>query len=171
MYKKFLKKLSRLTLGFKKSKKTITSSTPINMTTNSNKTLSTIAAHRIEDLFNDFCIYIAKRYDANYDDAICDWNCVGATFRYFGSNIHIQLKVWEHSIGHNNLPDGIIVLSDFVTGSGHAQDKNEFVALCNFIFERGSRHGFKHFAAETPEVTFTPEVAVPNTLIPCMKFA
>ena len=115
MYKKFLKKLSRLTLGFKKSKKTITPSTPINMTTNSNKTLSTIAAHRIEDLFNDFCIYIAKRYDANYDDAICDWNCVGATFRYFGSNIHIQLKVWEHSIGHNNLPDGIIVLSDFVT--------------------------------------------------------
>lgn len=70
MYKKFLKKLSRLTLGFKKSKKTITPSTPINMTTNSNKTLSTIAAHRIEDLFNDFCIYIAKRYDANYDDEI-----------------------------------------------------------------------------------------------------
>lgn len=56
-----------------------------------------------------FCIYIAKRYEANYDDAICDWNCVGATFRYFGRNIHIQLKVWEHSNGHNNLPDNIIV--------------------------------------------------------------
>ena len=40
-----------------------------------------------------FCIYIAKLYEANYDDAICDWNCVGATFRYFGRNIHIQLKV------------------------------------------------------------------------------
>lgn len=46
-----------------------------------------------------------------------DWNCVGATFRYFGRNIHIQLKVWEHSLGHKNLPDDIIVLSDFVTGT------------------------------------------------------
>lgn len=51
---KFLKNLSRLALGFKKSKKTITPSTPINMTSNPNKTLSTIAAHRIEDLFDDF---------------------------------------------------------------------------------------------------------------------
>lgn len=168
---KFLKKLSRLTLGFKKSKKTITPSTPTNMTNNSNKTLSKIAAHRIEDLFDDFCIYIAKRYGADMNDAICDWNCVGATFRYFGRNIHIQLKVWEHSNGHNNLPDDIIVLSDLVTGSGHAQDKNEFVALCNFILERGAHHGFKHLAVETPEVTFTPEVAVPGTRIPCMKFA
>lgn len=53
-YMKFLKKLSRLTLGFKKSKKTITPSTPINMTSNPNKTLSKIAAHRIEDLVDDF---------------------------------------------------------------------------------------------------------------------
>ncbi len=35
-----------------------------------------------------FCIYVAQRYDASYDDAICDWNCIGATFRYFGRNIH-----------------------------------------------------------------------------------
>lgn len=128
-----------------------------------------------------FCIYIAKRYEANYDDAICDWKCVGATFRYFGRNIHIQLKVWEHSNGHNNLPNDIIVLSDFATGSGNAQDKNEFLALCNFIFEHGSRHGLvpirspyfvvKHLAVEPPIVTFTKEVTVPNTLIPCMKFA
>ncbi len=107
-------------------------------TSNTNKTISTIAAHRIEDLFDDFCIYIAKRYDASYDDAILDWNCVGATFRYFGSNIHIQLKVWKHSNGHNNLPDDIIVLSEFVTGSGLAQDKNEFVDFCNFTFKCGS---------------------------------
>ena len=33
-------------------------------TSNTNKTLSTIAAHRIEDLFDDFCIYVAKRYGA-----------------------------------------------------------------------------------------------------------
>ena len=39
---------------------------------NTNKILSTIVAHRIEDLFDDFCIYIAKRYGASYDDAICD---------------------------------------------------------------------------------------------------
>lgn len=140
-------------------------------TSDTNKTLSTIVAHRIEDLFDDFCIYITKRYGANINDAICDWNCVGATFRYFGRNIHIQLKVWEHSNGHNNLPDDIIVLSDFVTGSGNAQDKDESLDLCHFIFERGSNHGFKHFAVETPTVTFTQEVAVPNTLIPCMKFA
>lgn len=94
-------------------------------TSNTNKTISTIAAHRIEDLFDDFCIYIAKRYDASCDDAILDWNCVGATFRYFGRNIHIQLKVWEHSNGHNNLPDDIIIISDFVTGSGLAQDETE----------------------------------------------
>ena len=128
-----------------------------------------------------FSIYISMLYDASYDDTICDWNCVGATFRYFGRNIHIQFKVWEHSNGHNNLPDDIIILSDFVTGSGHAQDKNEFVDLCNFIFEHGSRYGLaplrspyfvvKHLALENPIVTFTKEVAVPNTLIPCMKFA
>ena len=121
-----------------------------------------------------FCIYIAKRYEANYDDAICDWNCVGATFRYFGRNIHIQLKVWEHSNNHNNLPDDIIIvsdLSDFVTGSGNAHDENELLALCNFIFERGSRNGFKYLAVETPPLTFTKEVAVPNTLIPCMKLS
>lgn len=141
------------------------------MTNITNKTLSTIVAHRIEDLFEDFCIYIAKRYDASYDDAICDLNCVGATFRYFGRNIHIQLKIWEHSNGHNNLPDDIIILSDFVTGSGNAQDKNEFLALCQFIFERSSHYGFKNLAVETPIVTFTKEVSVPNTLIPCMKFA
>ncbi len=140
-------------------------------TSNTNKTLSTIVAHHIEDLFDDFCIYIAKRYDANYYDAICDWNCIGATFRYFGFKIHIQLNLWEQSNGHKNLPNDIIVLSDFVTGSGHAQDKDEFLALCHFIFKRGSRHGFKHFAVETPEVTFTKEVSVPGTLIPCMKFA
>ena len=29
-------------------------------TSNTNKTLSTIAAHRIEDLFDDFYIYIGK---------------------------------------------------------------------------------------------------------------
>ena len=58
-----------------------------------------------------------------------------------------------------------------MTGSGYAQNKNEFLALCNFIFERGSRHGFKHLAVETPIVTLTKEVAVPNTIIPCMKFA
>lgn len=169
---KYLKKLSGLTFGFKKSKKPNNPSTPINMTNNPNiPTLSPIVAHRIEDLFDDFCIYIAKRYDAGYDDAICDWNCVGATFRYFGRDIHIQLKVWERSLGHNNLPDDIIILSDFVTGSGHAQDKEEFVALCNFIFKRGARHGFKHLAVETPEVTFIKEVSVPGTRIPCMKFA
>ena len=139
--------------------------------TNTNKTLSTIAAHRIEDLFDDFCIYIAKRYGASYDDAILDWNCVGATFRYFGRNIHIQLKVWEYSNGHNNLPDDIITVSDFVTGSGNAQDKNEFFALCQFIFELGSHYGFKYLAVKTPPVIFTKEVAVPNTLIPCMKLA
>ena len=141
------------------------------MTNITNKTLSAIVAHRIEDLFEDFCIYIAKRYDASYDDAISDWNCVGATFRHFGRNIHIQLKIWEHSNGHNNLPGDIIVLSDFVTGSGHAQDKNEFIALFNFIVESGTRNGFKHVAVETPIVTFTNEVTVPDTLIPCMKFA
>lgn len=141
------------------------------MTNNTNKTLSTIATHRIEDLFDDFCIYIAKRYDASYDDAICDWNCVGATFCYFGRDIHIQLKVWELPNGHNNIPDDITVLSDFVTGSGNAQDKNKFLAICNFIFESGTHHGFKHLAVEPPPVTFTQEVAVPNTLIPCMKFA
>lgn len=128
-----------------------------------------------------FYIYVAKRYGSHYDDAIRDWNCVGATFRYFGRNIHIQLKIWEHSNGHNNLPDDIIVLSDFVTGYGHAQDESEFLDLCNFIFERGSRNGLaplrspyfvvKHLAVEAPIVTFTKEVAVPNTLIPCMKFA
>lgn len=106
---------------------------------------------------------------------------VGATFRYFGRNIHIQLKVWDHSNGHNNLPDNIIVLSDFVTGSGLAHDETEFRTLCNFIFERGTRHGLapirspyfvvKHLAVETPIVTFSKEVAVPDTLIPCMKFA
>lgn len=169
---KFLKKISGLTLGFRKSKQTTNPSTPINMTGNTNiPTLSPIASHRIEDLFDDFCIYIAKRYDAGYDDAICDWNCVGATFRYFGRDIHIQLKVWKRSLGHNNLPDDIIVLSDFVTGSGHAQDKDEFVALCDFIFKRGARHGFKHLAVETPEVIFIKEVTVPSTHIPCMKFA
>ena len=150
-------------------------------TSNTNKTLSTIAAHRIEDLFDDFCIYIAKRYGADINDAICDWNCVGATFRYFGRNIHIQLKVWKHSNGHNNLPDDIIVLYDFVTGSGNAHDETKFRALCHFIFERGSRHGLapirlpyivvKHLAVETSIVTFTKEVTVPGTLIPCMKFA
>ena len=150
-------------------------------TSNTNKTLSTIAAHRIEDLFDDFCIYVAKRYGASYDDAILDWNCVGATFRYFGRNIHIQLKVWEHSNGHNNLPDDIIIVSDFVTGSGNAQDETKFRALCHFIFEHGSRHGLaplqspyfvvKHLAVETPIVIFTKEVSVPNTLIPCIKFA
>ncbi len=31
-------------------------------TSNTNKTLSTIVAHRIEELFDDFCIYVAKRY-------------------------------------------------------------------------------------------------------------
>ena len=123
-----------------------------------------------------FCIYVAKRYDASYDDTICDWNCVGATFRYIGRNIHIQLKVWEHSNGHNNLPDDIIIVSDFVTGSGNAQDKKEFLALSNFIFERGSRHGLaplrspyfvvKHLAVETPIVTFTKEVAVPEPSSP-----
>ena len=150
-------------------------------TSNTNKTISTIAAHRIEDLFDDFCIYIAKRYGADINDAICDWNCVGATFRYFGRNIHIQLKAWEHSNGHNNLPDDIIIVSDFVAGSGNAQDKSEFVALCRYIFEHGTRHGLapirlpyivvKHLAVETPIVTFSKEVAVPDTLIPCMKFA
>ena len=140
-------------------------------TSNTNKNLSTIAAHHIEDLFDDFCIYIAKRYDASYDDAICDWNCVGTTFRYFGRNIHIQLKIWEHSNGHNNLPDDIIILSDFVTGSVDAQDETEFRSQGNFIFEPSFRHGFKHLAVETPYVTFTQEVSVPNTLIPCMKFA
>lgn len=169
---KYLKKLSGLTLGFKKSKKPNNPSTPINMTNNTNiPTLSPIAAHRIEDLFDDFCIYIAKRYDAGYDDAICDWNCVGATFRYFGRNIHIQLKVWEHSNNHNNLPDDIIIVSDFVTGSGNAQNETEFRPLCHFIFEHGSRYGFKYLAVETPIVIFTNEVSVPNTLIPCMKFA
>lgn len=135
------------------------------MTISTNKTLSAIAAHRIEDLFDDFCIFVAKRYEADLNEAICDWNCVGATFRYFGSDIHIQLKVWKHSNGHFNLPGDIIIVSDFVTGIGNAQDETEFHALCHFIFERGTRHGFKHLAIETPEVT------VPGTNIPCMKFA
>lgn len=51
---------------------------------------------------NHFCI--AKRYGADINDATCDWNWVGAIFRYFGRNIYIQLKVWEHSNGHNTPP-------------------------------------------------------------------
>lgn len=52
---KYLKKLSGLTLGFKKSKQTNNPSTPINMTNNTNiPTLSPIVAHRIEYLFDDF---------------------------------------------------------------------------------------------------------------------
>lgn len=143
------------------------------MTTSINKTISAIVAHRIEDLFDDFCIYIyiVKRYGADYDESICDWNCVGATFRYFGRDIHIQLNAWEHSNGHYNLPDDIIIVSDFVTGIGNAQDETKLRALCHFIFERGARHGFKHLAVEPPEVTFIKEVTVPGTLIPCMKFA
>lgn len=113
-----------------------------------------------------FCIYIANRYGTDINDAILDWNCVGATFRYFGRNIHIQLKVLEHSNGHNNLPDDVIVLSDFVTGSGHAQDKDEFFTLYNFIFEHGTLHDFKHLAVETPIVTFTKEVPIPTPSSP-----
>lgn len=133
--------------------------------------LAPAMSNAVEIGCRQFCIYIAKRCGANYDDAICEWNCVSATFRYFGSDIHIQLKVWEHSNGHNNLPDDIIILSDFVTGSGNAQDEIELRALCHFIFERGSHHGFKHLAVETPVVTFSKEVTVPGTHIPCMKFA
>ena len=125
--------------------------------------------------YGQFCIRVIKRYDASYNDAICDWNCIGATFRYFGRDIHIQLKVWEHSNAHNNHTDDIIVLSDFVTSYGHAQDKDEFLALCNFIFNaaplRSPYFVVKHHAVETPIVTFTKEVSVPNALIPCMKLA
>lgn len=52
---KFLKKLTRFTFGFKKSRKTITPQHNI-------QPLSTISAHRIEYIFEDFSIYITKRY-------------------------------------------------------------------------------------------------------------
>lgn len=78
-----------------------------------------------------------------------------------------------------NLAEGFGGL--FKLGPGYAQDKNELRALCHFIFERGSCQGLaplrspyfvvKHLAVETTIVTFTKEVAVPGTLIPCMKFA
>lgn len=79
-----------------------------------------------------------------------------------------------------NLAEGLGGLFKLGTGYGYAQYKNELRALCHFIFERGSRHGLaphrspycvvKHLAVKTPTVIFTKEVAVPNTLIHCMKF-
>lgn len=42
-------------------------------------TLSPLGKHHIEDFFEVFCIYVTKRYGADLDDIICDWNMIGAT--------------------------------------------------------------------------------------------
>lgn len=42
-----------------------------------------------------------------------------------------KLKAWEHSNGHNILPDDIIIASDFVTGSGLAQGRYLHLTMAN----------------------------------------
>ena len=144
-------------------------------TSNTNKILSTIAAHRIEDLFDDFCIYIAKRYEANYDDAICDWNCVGATLSYRDDTHNIFIRLWERSEGHLNLPDMTMIVETVVfdrklgTRPNHEfadRLRKEMNAFSKWLILTARICGFKYVA--DPNMPPIPDENVPGCTIACL---
>ena len=64
----------------------------------------------IVDFFLDFLTYISEVFGGDPDDATLDWNSVGACIHYFGEGRTIQLRLWERSEGHLEIPDMTLII-------------------------------------------------------------
>lgn len=100
---------------------------------------------RILSFFGKFKEYMQSYYETRTGDMTCSIGKFGATFRFRSEDIEIEIKVWQYSNGYLNLPDDIIIISEFDTDNDE-QYWEGMSDLCRFLIEEGHSRGFIHMA-------------------------
>lgn len=108
------------------------------------ETISPMAETAINRFYEAFCQYMTETCDATPDQLMLDWNCVGATARFFGSRFHVQVRLWERSEGNFGIPDMTAIVYDFSVHHTVPEEERVEVFSKLIIFMKAS--GFLHIA-------------------------
>lgn len=121
----------------------------------------------IVDLFLDFRAYISEVFGDDPEDAMLDWNSVGACFHYFGKDRTIQLRLWERSEGHLGIPDMTLIIIRISFRGTQEVIHAEMKAFIHWLKQTAKSHGFLHFADEDSQPL--PTNQVPGCRIACIR--
>lgn len=117
--------------------------------------------------FLDFRAYITDVFGSNPDDAMLDWNSVGACFHYFGEGRAIQVLLRERSEGHRGIPDMTLIIIRISFRGTQYVIRAEMKAFIHWLKQTAKAHGFLHFADEDCQPLATNQV--PGCGIACIR--
>lgn len=103
-----------------------------------------MAEAAINRFYKAFSQYMTATYDTTPEQLMLDWNCVGATARYFGARFHVQVRLWEHSEGSFGIPDMTAIVYDFSVH--HSVPEEERIDVFSNIVKFMKVSGFLHLA-------------------------
>ena len=121
----------------------------------------------IVDFFLDFRSYISEVFSSDPDEAILDWNSVGACIHYFGEDRTIQFRLWERSEGHLGIPDMTLIIIRISFRGTQDVIHAEIKAFIHWLKQTAKSHGFLHFADEDCHPLATSQV--PGCRIACIR--
>lgn len=121
----------------------------------------------IVDFFLDFRAYISEVFGDDPEDAMLDWNSVGACFHYFGEDRTIQLRLWERSEGHLGIPDMTLIIIRISFRGTQEVIHAEMKAFIHWLKQTAKSHGFLHSADEDSQPL--PTNQVPGCRIACIR--
>lgn len=120
----------------------------------------------IVDFFLDFRSYISEVFSSDPDEAILDWNSVGACIHYFGEDRTIQFRLWERSEGHLGIPDMTLIIIRISFRGAQEVISAEMKAFIHWLKQTAKAHGFLNFADENCQPL--PASQVPGCRIACI---
>lgn len=121
----------------------------------------------IVDFFLDFRSYISEVFSSDPDEAILDWNSVGACIHYFGEDRTIQFRLWERSESHLGIPDMTLIIIRISFRGTQEVIHAEMKAFIHWLKQIAKAHGFLHFADEDCQPL--PTSQVPGCRIGCIR--
>lgn len=121
----------------------------------------------IVDFFLDFRAYISEVFGDDPEDAMLDWNSVGACFHYFGEGRTIQFRLWGRSEGHLGIPDMTLIIIRISFRGAQEVIHAEMKAFIHGLKQTARAHGFLHFADENCQPL--PTSQVPGCRIACIR--
>lgn len=107
-------------------------------------TISPMAENAINRFYEAFTEYMTEAHGATPDQLMLDWNCVGATARFFGSRFHAQVRLWERSEGNFGIPDMTAIVYDFSVH--HTVPEEERLEVFTNLIKFMKASGFRYIA-------------------------
>ena len=142
--------------------------TPINMRQNDSITEASEAA--ILKFYAHFCDYMTRNFNADPEELMLDWNCVGATARFIAKGRNIQYRLWERSEGHMGIPDMTAIVYEFsLAPTGNPEkDQETILRLHGDLAYMAYTAGFRHYAFIRKKPLASPK-QVPGCEVACIR--